>query len=677
MTRIHRLLLGLLLFVALVAKVHSYVLRSSGGAARVPFVSQSAATKRVSLLQTSSDIISIEGLLPDFESFHQYNGILHQVRREFPLALQKPISASLLAPDIQLLVGDSGTPISLASSREELTRLQQIVIWTLRVGNLVQSPLIHCQLGTFPNNTSLLRIKWRLNLATLPQQPGVLFDGESSLHLNGSFIQSLHLETVNFNGQPQDAATIGRFLSSSRNAIQQIQNSPFLQPFLTSLTPLFDTVLSTASAAASYNNQTEAWLSESTVFVIQEGNHSSLSDSNSTTATTNQTLAARWIPLDQALNCSTDFPLPGSSSWWKYAAFHHRAGQFHKQVLPALQDGTVDEACFASDAYYITKEEKSRIRNVRRFYQTLAVGRQRSGAEWQCTGIQAMWRQNAVRVSYTTTIPSLPSLIRFQGVDVFEFNNHDPVQIANIRQVQFQNEDSSTNWDSSLLMRSLAQAVETDRPDTWVDFLVLPTPVKTIPTKQSRSDAAAIRIYRIMEQLHVDLRLLPVQNETAVIPVGNHLDETVQLTGYLNETLVKGSVSYTRSILLAVQSFKVALSSNQIKSKQVPSVRVELTEQGDVRCSLILFLQLVGVPASVSVPLTLQIDFEYRVDPDSGRIVQHRLLESRVNGQLTPGDVVSRWIKRFTTDPKIMVDEDDWIGTAFDAIKWVRSLRPE
>lgn len=46
--------------------------------------------------------------------------------------------------------------------------------------------------------------------------------------------------------------------------------------------------------------------------------------------------------------------------------------QFCDKVLPALQNGTVDEACFADEEYLGTKASK--IQNSQYFNQTLAIG---------------------------------------------------------------------------------------------------------------------------------------------------------------------------------------------------------------------------------------------------------------------------------------------------------------
>ena len=77
-------------------------------------------------------------------------------------------------------------------------------------------------------------------------------------------------------------------------------------------------------------------------------------------------------------------------------------------------------------------------------------------------------------------------------------------------------------------------------------------------------------------------------------------------------------------------------------------------------------------------PLEISIVSDYIIDKETGDIYQQRLIESRVNGQLTPGDVISKWIqKQVSMSPKGNNDEIN--GAAFqrsllDAISWVRSM---
>ena len=66
---------------------------------------------------------------------------------------------------------------------------------------------------------------------------------------------------------------------------------------------------------------------------------------------------------------------------------------------------------------------------------------------------------------------------------------------------------------------------------------------------------------------------------------------------------------------------------------------------------------------------------KYKVD-DAGRICEQIILESRLNGVLTPGDALTKWIKGLSR-----VDDDDnnsmptAVDSIMDAMKWVRSIQ--
>ena len=76
------------------------------------------------------------------------------------------------------------------------------------------------------------------------------------------------------------------------------------------------------------------------------------------------------------------------------------------------------------------------------------------------------------------------------------------------------------------------------------------------------------------------------------------------------------------------------------------------------------------------VPLKIELLTEYFMDK-AGEISEHRILESRLNGVLTPGDMFSRWVKG-------LIKEDKGEGNAarpsameslVDALAWVRSMQ--
>ena len=74
---------------------------------------------------------------------------------------------------------------------------------------------------------------------------------------------------------------------------------------------------------------------------------------------------------------------------------------------------------------------------------------------------------------------------------------------------------------------------------------------------------------------------------------------------------------------------------------------------------------LLNIP-STGLPLKVELITEYVLDPDSGRIVQQRLVESRLNDQLTPGDFLSRVLLR--GQDGFLIDENAWRRLLADVI---------
>ncbi|OEU19409.1 hypothetical protein FRACYDRAFT_268010 [Fragilariopsis cylindrus CCMP1102] len=82
------------------------------------------------------------------------------------------------------------------------------------------------------------------------------------------------------------------------------------------------------------------------------------------------------------------------------------------------------------------------------------------------------------------------------------------------------------------------------------------------------------------------------------------------------------------------------------------------------------------------LPLRVELVSDYRIDPDTGLIVEHRLVETRINGQLSAGDQVSRWIQRFLkldggSDTNTKTNSnggEDALKAILDALSWFRSI---
>ena len=177
--------------------------------------------------------------------------------------------------------------------------------------------------------------------------------------------------------------------------------------------------------------------------------------------------------------------------------------------------------------------------------------------------------------------------------------------------------------------------------------------------------------------------LLSSNGGDALPPAMEHMADKVELRGYFGEALIRGATLYNRVVGLIISSLNQAISRKTVVVvKKVPA-RVELTPDGNVRLYLTLQLRvpppggLFADATQAGVPLKLELVSDYIIDPSSGKISQHRLVESRVNGQLTPQDVMSRSIQRYLnleSATSTTNGDDDLLKTFTDAFTFFRSM---
>lgn len=533
------------------------------------------------------------------------------------------------------------------------------------------------------------------------------------------------LLSVYWNGSFLDSVAIAQALSGLRLVFKGWQ--PLLQPLASPASPaltLFnqvrDEILHQQWSAASSPNTTLAPL-----FVALP------------------TDKAKWIPVDEyALNRSLPFPPPGSSAWPSYAIRHQAATYFVNTIIPALAnngDAVETATLFHPDARLMTLdgslllEGASRVAN---FYASLATLRRGTLGSWTVEGAAASARESGaadeatgavqVSVDYGTIVNvpgAAPTTVR--GMDVFVVSSsasgNSAIVIKEVQQKELSiGENSSLNY-GVFVMRSVATAIATSTGRVpfaggfWLDLLrraAQPSGIRELVDRSDdsklkervfqpkprkfRSDRAGLTAYRVIEALHHECtNIMPTDGgEPNLPPASRYMVESVQLNGYMGEVLLRGRSNYNQIFTLALASISATLRSGRVQSKKEPLVRIELTSQGNVICSLTLFFKLSSLsmaripgfdskPAGKASPTlpTLKIGFlsEYVLCPETGRILQHRLLESRVNGQLTPGDVVSRLIQRRSGRSTTDVDSDsksaavDWLQILQDSVEWVRS----
>jgi hypothetical protein len=252
-------------------------------------------------------------------------------------------------------------------------------------------------------------------------------------------------------------------------------------------------------------------------------------------------------------------------------------------------------------------------------------------------------------------------------------------------------------------------------PDTTIIELLrsLTQPQKKSPTKMnnpttsdstfpSLDDDAAVSFYNILRALHNDIPNIATIG-FASTPADEFLTDTIELRGLLGEVLVRDQQNYRRVLGIVTSSLRAGVQTNTLRLATKPRTVIEVTSYGSIRVNIILALwisapqlplggMLGGQSSSSSrqqkggedyqgfgAPLKIELSSEYIID-STGRISQHKILESRVNGVLTPGDLLSRWIKELTREEsssssRSLVDAPaSQFDNLIDVIAWVRSI---
>jgi len=181
------------------------------------------------------------------------------------------------------------------------------------------------------------------------------------------------------------------------------------------------------------------------------------------------------------------------------------------------------------------------------------------------------------------------------------------------------------------------------------------------------SDSAAASVYGILRALHQDLASLATLTSA---PAVAYIASSIELKGYMNEVLSRGDVSYKAAIGVALLSLRGAIRSGRVLLENPPKPTISFQFDGKIRIDLVLNMRLKALPISqdIGVPIKLELISDYRFNKE-GKIVEHTIIETRVNGQLTPGDVVTRFLKGTA------VAQDAFpVQAVLDALNWARNI---
>ncbi|KAL7510760.1 hypothetical protein ACHAXN_009796 [Cyclotella atomus] len=447
------------------------------------------------------------------------------------------------------------------------------------------------------------------------------------------------------------------------------------------------------------------------------------------------------VEIDQY--ASDHIPVLGSESFVEYAILHEALASFERYGLDQLAGSSADSdtndirALFSSDAKldsatgsnseaYTTLLKGSAVADL---YRSLALFRQSSGSDWKIKRTDIELAERSLTVSWESKSP-----LKVEGADKFTFqkprlttssnrlpltSDGDKAEIVEACERFFDGNDASylrierienlnltvggvaadSEWANSFIAAALRTAGNSPIPDPTISELLRALANRQSTPKKSTSqkkvtppttmplleDAAAASFYNILRSLHFDLANVGNADTTSSIPAGAYVADDIELRGLLRERLVSGSQGYSRLIGVAISSLRAAIKTGRVRLAAPPKPTIEVTTKGSIRVDFLLALWIDAPtfgtrPGGFGVPLKIQLVCEYVVG-DNGKIVEHIILESRLNGVLTPGDVFSRWIKGLTSSTSDQVEllDSNGMPAALEqlvgALNWVKSMQ--
>jgi len=677
------LFLGALSFDTAVGFVHS----------PIPPLMQPNRQGRNALIRTSA-VASIEGDILTQEEFDRLSRIattIEALQEQLPVTLTKPLT-SVSAPSIfdakcrlTILVDDE--KIELLKTREELIALSDVLV----VGTAAAQQANSVFLGSTPTRTDSqilldsscksLLIPWKAKSPVFPgmgsSDAGInKFEGLSEFVVNEEGkIQEHILRKVSWNGQALKGPAIGRTLKALQSTMSNIQNSPLFRGLNTNGW-MGEGFLEQVASAASSGRSADSMLEKPEVrFVKSVAN-----------------VTGWWNGTEDEQ--MTTIPMPGTSDWLKYSSNREAIIDFCNNVVTQLSTTRDLTAYFSNNATLVGVKGNillSGQEKLSNFFQGLALARRSTGGEWVLKKATVVdWTRRKVEIEYEASNNPLISA----GKDIYTLSvtNASPV-IECIEQVELKvrSSDGYVSIDGPWVMNNLANAArQANTPSAiapsfqnlFSDLLFQQQPKQTssLPRKKTQiPQASAANVFYLMSEFHECIPKLWNSTSTQP-PAAAFLSETVTLKGYLGETLLRGSGAYKQVIGSLILTTRQAIAQKRLVLDGNPIPKVELTPKGNVRVYLVLKFRL-PPPGSVfsdaaAVPLTLELVSDYVIDPELGLVKEQRLIESRVNGQLTPGDVLSRNLQRLL---KLEQDTpqrgtEDMLQTVTDAISWFRSF---
>lgn len=630
--------------------------------------------------------IEIDNLMdePEFDRYDKIDKTLRGLCHQLPFVLAKPLTSDqdVYAPDIVLL-GPTGE--ELASDCKELASLSATLVAataaarqaSLLASSFSRSPstmdggetqLVSCDLVLETESLHQMRVFWNTTIVTpLPGASPSCIQGVSELWFDPKTarISQHQVRTIEIDGQKLDA--VGETLATLRRAVRSVQESPLIQTF-NSIGVLSDIRDELIQQSQQRDEQEVHSCSIPNLYGIE-----SFDDDDDDSAI----VVSDMKHISPLAELSMKHPLPGTPLWAEYAAAHRTICNFVETTL-----GMLSSPASSRDSLSALFDSKCELKGIDggvlssggdevvEFYRLLASVRQGNLlGKWQVEKAKADWESRSVTVSWVSKNP-----VRVRGKDCFVLGRDGT--IMEVQQVKLEVE--GTRVTDPEWIQGFVSAVKTSGStigaDLVLDLLQQVNSALSPPTPKSDAssgmlnDDAASRVYGILCALHADVASLEQP------PANAYVDADIQLKGYLDEVLARGDGAYRQMMGFALATLRGVLGTNRIILDSPPQSRVEFLSDGTtIQLDLLLQLKL----QDLGVPIRISILSEYKVGSD-GMIVQHKLLETRVNGRLTPGDVITRFLKggyvRSGSGTSIVEESAASIRALFDFVNWVRDI---
>lgn len=616
-----------------------------------------------------SSSLDEDSLISDgFDRSCQVDTTIQKLREQIPLLLLRSldkISAAEVYAESFVLLGPNDE--ELASDIDELITLSTTLVTastaTRQASRLARSfaapeanseedeAIVSSEMVLDVSKFDKLQVKWETTLLGAGTSK---ITGLSEVVLNEDGLVSQHkLVDLKIDDQPLNA--VGEALATLRRAIKsmQVQASP---------------LLALAASFPLLNEIRDELLQLSATATAPTVELPPLYAATSITSFFNSSVNMTLID-----DFESPFPLPGSLHWTKYVTSQRAITEFVEKGIPVLSIGSPKEelyALFSSNCDLIGIDGTvicSGAEKVADFYRTLASIRQGTLGNWKVQGVDADWKTRSVDVKYVANNP-----VRVEGKDRYVLSESSLIE--KIEQLEIV--VSGTKVEDPDWFRQFYQAVKTGRStvgaDVVLDLIEQVTSGRKVSDLKSEasaqlSDGAAASVYGILCTLHQDIASL---STLVSPPAAKYIAPSIELRGYLNEVLSRGEASYKAAIGVALISLRGAIRSERVVLEQPPKPTIIFQPDGRIRVDLVLNLRLktLSIGQDVGLPLKLELISDYRVNKE-GKIVEHTIVETRVNDILTPGDVVTRFLKGTTLSEGALP-----VQSVLDALNWARNI---